>query len=596
MPHGAGREKHSCAAPAQHVRLQFFFKPTDGETGHDLIPAEARVGAGGTMADERGVKRRRTVAFADTEVLEVEADVGEGGGVFPKLGEWECVAQDAIRIRLVRDVSGMDDPSGDFAPEYTHQVFGVPGREDDEDESGPLEGAGEVAEGEGLDQVEPPVVIHGYKGLRVLLRVNASTLHCWCEMSWEARQTGLRSQVDDVQSILSATAFSRAPLLPSRAAFEATLAYCVGFSPHAFGELVEEWETEGNSAGEPNQAWATYQVNLSDAPEAVRSWHKRAEPFVMLFIDAASFLDHGDPGWRLHVTFERFRLRGSSRRGFAFAGLATAYSFYVFPQGKRLRISQVLVLPPFQRRGLASCLLGVHYTGHDETAEITDVTLEAPTEDMQRIRDRVDLERLGEAESRVGFYGATAKATAAARSAQAELDITSAHLKFPSALGDLAQKELLMPRKQAARLWEASLHAWAGVTESDTLLDAVRAVSQRRIHAEIFRAGRGGAGTQTSGGDPANRPIKALLKVGITDAFLLMTRCSVSSLAGGAADMVLASELAEEAAQAHAPPPDDAADELSAEARTVAALYELDASAYDALAPAIRRWVQVVSR
>ena len=542
------------------------------------------------MSDERGAKRRKTVVFAGAEVHNVEAN--REGGDPPVLGEWECVAEDAIRIRLVRDVSEMDDDSRDFAPQFTHQVFGVPGGEGDGDEDGNLDDNADHEVGqEGVDEIDLPVVIHGYKGLRVILRVNASTLHCWCDVSWEARQTGLRAQVDDVRAILSATAFSLAPMLPNRAAFEATLAYCAGFSPHSFGELVEEWETESSGQGETNQAWATYRVNLADAPEAVQSWHRRAEPLVMLFIDAASFLDQSDSGWRLHVTFERFPLRGSSRRGFALAGLATAYSFYAFPQGKRLRISQVLVLPPFQRRGLASCLLGIHYAGIDDAAEVMDVTIEAPTDDMQRIRDRVDLARLGEAEARVGFFEAAARAAAAVRDDLKELDVTSAHLKLPVALGELARKSLLLPCRQSARLWEATLHAWAGAAEDDVLLDAVRAVSQRRIHAETFRTGRGNAELNGgSVGDLADRPIKALIQVGTTDEFLLMTRCSVSSLAGGSADVVLASELAQVAARggtraAPASTHDDG--ELSPEARTVAALYDLDANAYEALANAV---------
>ena len=50
------------------------------------------------------------------------------------------------------------------------------------------------------------------------------------------------------------------------------------------------------------------------------------------------------------------------------------YQYYAYPQNTRPRISQMLVLPPFQRKGLgAEMLLAVqnHYCNNEKVVDIT---------------------------------------------------------------------------------------------------------------------------------------------------------------------------------------------------------------------------------
>lgn len=71
---------------------------------------------------------------------------------------------------------------------------------------------------------------------------------------------------------------------------------------------------------------------------------------------------------------------------------------------------QVLVLPPFQRTGHASVILDA-LMGLARQGNYVDVTVEDPTEDLQRLRDRVDLKALdAAAEPAQLFRGAVEKA------------------------------------------------------------------------------------------------------------------------------------------------------------------------------------------
>lgn len=42
-------------------------------------------------------------------------------------------------------------------------------------------------------------------------------------------------------------------------------------------------------------------------------------------------------------------------------GYCTLYTFYAYPDKKRYRLSQILILPPYQRKGTAASLLKAVY-------------------------------------------------------------------------------------------------------------------------------------------------------------------------------------------------------------------------------------------
>ena len=62
---------------------------------------------------------------------------------------------------------------------------------------------------------------------------------------------------------------------------------------------------------------------------------------------------------------------------YGIVGYATVYQYYAYPANVRPRISQVLVLPPYQKKGLGSRLLNTiyqHYMNDDKVVDITGET------------------------------------------------------------------------------------------------------------------------------------------------------------------------------------------------------------------------------
>ena len=93
-----------------------------------------------------------------------------------------------------------------------------------------------------------------------------------------------------------------------------------------------------------------------------RDYHERLQAWIMFYIDAASFIDIDDDSWRMFLMFEKEG--GPGNETYSIVGYITIYQYYAYSRETnktRPRISQMLVLPPYQRRGLGSQLLETVY-------------------------------------------------------------------------------------------------------------------------------------------------------------------------------------------------------------------------------------------
>lgn len=75
---------------------------------------------------------------------------------------------------------------------------------------------------------------------------------------------------------------------------------------------------------------------------------------------------------------------------YATVGYTTVYLYYAFPEHNRPRVSQMLVLPPFQGIGIGAKFVEVVYNKFKKDPKVIDITVEDPSDDFRRVRNYVD--------------------------------------------------------------------------------------------------------------------------------------------------------------------------------------------------------------
>ncbi|XP_048835791.1 histone acetyltransferase type B catalytic subunit isoform X1 [Brienomyrus brachyistius] len=269
-----------------------------------------------------------------------------------KLAEYKCDTNEAICLKLVRFPEDVEDESTTFHPEYSHQLYG-----DDE-------------------------VAFGYKGLQIQLYYTAGNLNTLFKVKYTSKVSEKFDCVepDDVEGKIR-------EIIPQGFTcnaddFVALLEKEANFRP--FGSLLHTYTVHGGEDGED----ITYQIYKADmACPGFREYHARLQTFLMWFIETASFIDVDDERWTYFLVFEKYNKDGETL--YATAAYMTVYNYYVYPDKTRPRVSQMLVLPPFQGEGHGAQLLEAVHRFYCTSPLVQDITAEDPSESYVKLRDFV---------------------------------------------------------------------------------------------------------------------------------------------------------------------------------------------------------------
>ncbi|MFT7799535.1 histone acetyltransferase type B catalytic subunit [Arapaima gigas] len=282
-----------------------------------------------------------------------------------KLAEYKCDTNEAIGLKLVRFPEDVEDESTTFHPEYSHQLYG-----DDE-------------------------VAFGYKGLQIQLYYTAGNLNILFKVKYTARVSEKFDCVepDDVEGKIH-------EIIPpgfctNADDFITLLEKEANFKP--FGSLLHTYSVHSGEEGED----ITYQIyKASSFPASYTGlrgadmtcpgfceYHKRLQTFLIWFIETASFIDVDDDRWDFFLIFEKYNKDGETL--FATVGYMTVYNYYVYPDKTRPRVSQMLVLPPFQGEGHGAQLLEAVHRFYCAFPLVQDITAEDPSENYVKLRDFV---------------------------------------------------------------------------------------------------------------------------------------------------------------------------------------------------------------
>nr|XP_044624662.1 histone acetyltransferase type B catalytic subunit isoform X3 [Equus asinus] len=255
-------------------------------------------------------------------------------------------------LRPFRFPEDLENDIRTFFPEYTHQLFG-----DDE-------------------------TAFGYKGLKILLYYIAGSLSTMFRVEYASKvdENFDCVEADDVEGKI------RQIIPPGFCTntndFLSLLEKEVDFKP--FGTLLHTYSVLSPTGGE-NFTFQIYKADMTC--RGFREYHERLQTFLMWFIETASFIDVDDERWHYFLVFEKYNKDGATL--FATVGYMTVYNYYVYPDKTRPRVSQMLILTPFQGQGHGAQLLETVHRYYIASPSVLDITAEDPSKSYVKLRDFV---------------------------------------------------------------------------------------------------------------------------------------------------------------------------------------------------------------
>jgi len=254
-------------------------------------------------------------------------------------------------------------------------------------------------------------------------------------------------------------------------------------------EYVRDVVTNGNAikhegTNESDPAVEIVRVELHGAAAFLYS---RLVPLVLLLVEGSTPIDIGEHGWEMLLVVKKTTQESVSK--FQLLGFAAVHNFYHFPESTRLRISQILVLPPHQGEGHGLRLLeAINSIALSEN--IYDVTIEDPSDYLQYVRSSIDCLRLL-------TFDPIKPALSAMVSSLKETNLSkrtcSLRMVPPADLTETVRQKLKINKKQLLWCWEILVYLSLD-SEDRKSMDNFRACIYDRTKGEIL-----GGATGTNG-------------------------------------------------------------------------------------------------
>ncbi|TVU09245.1 hypothetical protein EJB05_42699 [Eragrostis curvula] len=319
--------------------------------------------------------------------------------------------------------------------------------------------------------------IYGYKNLKINVWISALSFHGYAEIAFEETCDGGKGITDlkpVLQNIFGENLVEKEEFLQS-------------FSKEC--QYISNVVTNGNTikhdgSNESDSAVEIVRVELQGAAAFLYS---RLVPLVLLLVEGSTPIDIGEHGWELLLVVKKSQESSTSK--FELLGFAAVYKFYRYPESTRLRISQILVLPPYQGEGHGLRLLEA-INSIAQSENIYDVTIEDPSDYLQYVRSSIDCLRLLTFDPIKPVLSAMVSSL---KMTNLSKRTSSLRMVPPADLTETVRQKLKINKKQFLRCWEILLYLNLDAEDRKSM-DNFRACIYDRIKGEIL-----GGATGTNG-------------------------------------------------------------------------------------------------
>lgn len=328
--------------------------------------------------------------------------------------------------------------------------------------------------------------IFGYQGLKVTIWVSLISFHAYADISFESsldRGRGITNLRSALQNIFAES------LVDEKDAFLQTFSA----ESHYIRSVVSNAEALQHKIS--NGCSSETNCLLNSEPSDVEVFrivgtpvghlYSRLVPMVLLLVDGSNPIDVLDPRWEIFLLVQQRKDAHSRLLGFA-----AVYRFHRYPGSTRMRLGQILVMPPYQRKGYGRFLLEV-LNRVAVSEDVYDLTIEEPEDSLQYVRLCIDVERL------LVFDPI-----------QQSLDSVVSHLKQenpskkscmckyapPLSAVDDVRKTLKINKKQFEQCWEILIYL--RLDPINKYMETYRAHVSDRVKAEVVGKDSEGVGKQ----------------------------------------------------------------------------------------------------
>ncbi|CAN6699345.1 unnamed protein product [Malus baccata var. baccata] len=287
--------------------------------------------------------------------------------------------------------------------------------------------------------------IYGYKGLKIAIWVSSISFHAYADIAFESTtdkifaETLIESEEEFLQTFSTQRNLIRSMV--------------------STGEVLQHKTSIGQISDSNGGLGATTSdlrvVRLVVGKTAAGHLYSHLIPLVLLLVDGSSPIDVVDPRWELYVLIQN----KTDEKGDIYnvlLGFTAVYRFYHYPDSSRLRLSQILVLPPYQHKGYGRYLLEV-LNDVAVSENVYDLTVEEPLDYFQHVRTCVDVLRLNKFHP---IKDAVNSAVLQLKQGKLSKKTHTPRLMPATSVIEDARKSLKINKKQFLQCWDVFLYLW----------------------------------------------------------------------------------------------------------------------------------------
>ncbi|XP_047947391.1 histone acetyltransferase type B catalytic subunit [Salvia hispanica] len=325
--------------------------------------------------------------------------------------------------------------------------------------------------------------IYGYQGLKITVWLSSVSFHAYADISFESKSDGGKGITDLKTSLQDIFAENLVDVKDDFLQTFSTEQHYVK-SLVSNSEGLHEDTNNGNSDRQQEESAHTEIFRVTGT--GVGLLYSRLVPLVLLLVDGSNPIDVIDPRWEIYILVQKGQEDGCMR----LLGFAAVYRFHRYPDAMRLRLGQILIIPPYQRKGYGARLLKT-LNSIALSENVYDLTIEEPVDALQHVRTCIDVQRL------LAFkpiHEALGPAISQLKHENLSKKSQPHRCEPPASIVEDVRKSLKINKRQFLQCWEILIYL--RLDPIDKYMDNYVTIVSNRVKADVLGKESEGAGKQ----------------------------------------------------------------------------------------------------